>query len=116
MVVDILKYPGESVTETEVVIKVVGVDRLRVTGFLNVADLLRVKLGQPVRVAVDVAGEDLPIEHETFTGRVDFIDSQIDPATRTCKVIAEVSNRDGILRSGFEARMEILPIPPNPAP
>jgi len=30
--------------------------------------------------------------------------------TRTCKVIAEVENRDGLLRSGLDARMEIMPM------
>jgi len=110
VVVDILKYPGESVIESDHVFRVVNVDRLRVTGFLNVSDLWQVRHGQRTRISVEVAREELAIERETFSGQIDFIDSQFDPMTRTCKVIAEVENRDGLLRSGLDARMEIMPM------
>ena len=61
----------------------------------------------PVRVMPEVEGDDLPIEREVFDGRISFVDSEIDPATRTCRVFAEVENRGGLLRSGLECRMEI---------
>lgn len=115
VVVDLLKYPGESVVEGETVIKLVSAGRLRVTGFLNVTEALRVVVGQPVRVRVEVAGDELPIEREVFEGVVEFVDSQIDPMTRTCKVIAGVPNRGGLLKSGLSATMEILPGPLPPA-
>jgi multidrug efflux pump subunit AcrA (membrane-fusion protein) len=51
----------------------------------------------------------LEIEKEAFTGQVEFIDLQVSPESRTCKVVAVVPNRDEALRSGLEARMEIAP-------
>ncbi|MBV8316082.1 MAG: hypothetical protein JOZ53_14160, partial [Planctomycetaceae bacterium] len=38
---------------------------------------------------------------------ITFVDSEIDPKTRTCRVFAEVENRGGLLRSGLECYMEI---------
>ena len=34
-------------------------------------------------------------------------DTVIDAKTQTCKVVAEVDNREGMLRAGLAARMEI---------
>ena len=51
-----------------------------------------------------------------FEGRVVFVDSRIDPATRTARVVTEVANRDHLLASGLEARMEIIPGPAPPPP
>lgn len=87
--------------------KVVDVDRLRVTGFLDVGDAWRVHRGQVVRIMPALEGGDLPIEREIFKGKITFVDSEIDPKLRTCRVFAEVENRGGLLRSGLECRMEI---------
>jgi multidrug efflux pump subunit AcrA (membrane-fusion protein) len=67
-----------------------------------------VRKGQEIRVTPEIDGDDLPVENETFMGRIVFVDSRIDPTTRTCKVVAEVRNRDLLLASGLEARMEIF--------
>lgn len=109
IVVEVYKDVGESVTVNEAVYRVVSVDRLRVIGSLDIQDAWRVRKGWRVRVIPDVAGVELPIEHRHFPGRVVFVDSLIDPKTRTCKIIAEVDNRDLLLRSGLEAWMEIFP-------
>ena len=87
--------------------KVVDVDRLRVIGFLDVGDAWRVRQGQAVRIMPELEGSDLPIEREVFEGKITFVDGQIDPRARTCRVFAEVENRGGLLRSGLECRMEI---------
>ena len=87
--------------------KVVDVDRIRVIGFLDVGDAWRVRQGQAVRIVPELEGSDLPIEREVFEGKITFVDSEIDPKARTCRVFAEVENRGGLLRSGLECRMEI---------
>jgi RND family efflux transporter MFP subunit len=107
IVVEVLKNQGEMIASHEPVFRVVDVGRLKVVGHLDVADAWRVQTGQRVRITPEVEGVDLEIEHEIFTGGVVFVDSRIDPETRTCKVIAEVLNRDHRLRSGLEARMTI---------
>ena len=85
----------------------VDVDRIRVIGFLDVGDAWRVRQGQAVRIMPELEGSDLPIEREVFEGKITFVDSEIDPKARTCRVFAEVENRGGLLRSGLECRMEI---------
>ncbi len=107
VVVEIHREQGEAVLLSEPNFRVVDVDWLWVTGYLNLADFWRVHSGLEVRVWPEIDGDDLPIEREVFTGHIVFVDRRIDPSTRTCKVIAEVANRDLLLASGLEARMEI---------
>ncbi|MDR3635938.1 MAG: efflux RND transporter periplasmic adaptor subunit [Isosphaeraceae bacterium] len=106
------KHPGEPVAPNEILFKIVDPERIEVTGFADVTDVWRLHAGQPVRIILDVPAADLAVEHEVFEGRLTFIDTQVDPLTRTCKVLARVQNRDGLLRAGLEARMEIGPLPP----
>ena len=107
IVVEVLKNQGEALAVNEAVFRVVDVDRLKVTGHLNLSDYWRVKKGQRVRIFPDIEGVDLSVEHEEFSGRVTFVDSRIDPVNRTCKIVTEVENRGLMLVSGLEARMEI---------
>jgi RND family efflux transporter MFP subunit len=111
-VVEVLKEPGESVTIGDKVFRVVNTGRVRVTGSLDVSDAWRVRPGQTVRVSPDIPGAELALEREVFTGKVVFVDKQIDTKTKVCKVTAEVENRSDLLRSGLEARMEIWPEEP----
>ena len=116
IVVEIHKEQGEAVFINDPVFRVIEVDWVKVTGYLNLADFWRVRSGLEVRVTPEIDGDDLPVEREVFTGRIVFVDRRIDPSTRTCKVVAEVANRDLLLASGLEARMEIslAPIPKEP--
>jgi RND family efflux transporter MFP subunit len=107
VVVEILKEQGEAVSLNEPIFRVVDVDVLKVSGYLNLNDFWRVRKGQEVRISPEIDGDELPVEEEVFTGHVVFVDSRIDPTTRTCKVVAEVPNRDLLLASGLEARMQI---------
>ncbi|RUL87633.1 efflux RND transporter periplasmic adaptor subunit [Tautonia sociabilis] len=109
IVVELYKEPGEPISPNEPVIRVVDVDRVRVTGHLDVKDAWDVHPGQPVRIAPDVGGTELWVEDRWFPGELVFIDPQIDPDTQTCVIIAEVPNPGRLLRAGLEARMEILP-------
>lgn len=109
VVVSVYKSEGESVAMNDPVFRLVSTDRLRVTGHLDVGDVWRVRRGQGVRVSVDIPGVELAVEREVFLGRVVFVDNQVDAETRVCKVVAEVDNRDDVLKAGLHAQMEILP-------
>jgi multidrug efflux pump subunit AcrA (membrane-fusion protein) len=98
---------GEVATLGSPIYKVDAIDRMRVTGYLDAGDAWRVRRGQAVRITPELEGSDLPIEREVFAGAITFVDSEIDPKTRTCRVFAEVENRGGLLRSGLDCRMEI---------
>ena len=107
VVVEIYKNTGEAITAGSPIFKVVKVDRMRVTGYLDASDAWHVRPEQTVRVMPELEGVDLPIEREVFEGQITFVDSEIDPKTRTCRVFAEVENRGDLLRSGLDCRMEI---------
>ena len=109
IIVEIYKNAGEAIMVSIPIYKVVAIDRMRVTGYLDVGDAWHVHQGQAVRIMPELEGGDLPIEREVFEGKITFVDSEIDPKTRTCRVFAEVENRGGLLRSGLECRMEISP-------
>jgi RND family efflux transporter MFP subunit len=107
IVVEIYKKAGEAITVSIPIFRVVAVDRMRVTGYLDAGDAWRVRRGQAARIMPELEGGDLPIEREAFAGEITFVDSEIDPKTQTCRVFAEVENRGGLLRSGLECCMEI---------
>jgi membrane fusion protein, multidrug efflux system len=56
--------------------------------------LASVKVGQ----ALEFSAETIP--GRTFTGKVKFINPELDPASRSAKVIVEVANADGQLKAG----------------
>ena len=107
IIVEIYKKAGEAITVSIPIFRVVAVDRMRVTGYLDAGDAWRVRRGQAARITPELEGGDLPIEREIFAGEVTFVDSEIDPKTQTCRVFAEVENRGGLLRSGLECCLEI---------
>ncbi len=106
VVVEVLKVPGQSISAADPVLRVVDPSEIRVTGYLDVPDVWRVRPGQAVKIWVDIWGSELEVE-KAFTGRVEYVDLLISPENQTCKVTAIVSNRAERLRSGLEARMEI---------
>jgi cobalt-zinc-cadmium efflux system membrane fusion protein len=109
IVVLVNKRKGEAVAPNEPVLRLVGAATVRVTGYVDVGDAWQVRAGQLVRVKAEISGAELPIEDEVFTGRIEYVDPEINAENQTCKVVAIVANKDGLLRAGLEACMEIMP-------
>jgi membrane fusion protein (multidrug efflux system) len=65
--------------------------------------LAEVHRGQDVKASVD------PYPGEVFAGKVTTVGGVIDPATRSFTVETEFANRDGKLRPGLFARVEMSP-------
>ena len=76
--------------------RIANLDRLWVQLEAYESDLPRIKLGQPVSIAVE--GLSQP-----FDGTVAFIDPTLDRQRRTARVRVAVSNDDGRLRPGMFA-------------
>jgi multidrug efflux pump subunit AcrA (membrane-fusion protein) len=108
IVVEVLKVPGQSIAISDPIVRVIDPSTIRATGYLDVSDAWRVRPGQAVRIWADISGADLDIEKEAFAGRVEYVDLQVSPESRTVKLTAIVANRNDRLRSGLEARMEII--------
>jgi RND family efflux transporter MFP subunit len=115
VVTAVLRRAGESVAPRDPIFQVVDPSEVRVVCQVDVSDGWRLRVGQPARVIVEVAGADLEIEKTVFPGVVSFIDAGFDPTTRTCKVFVRANNSAGALRAGLEARVEIDPEPGAPA-
>jgi RND family efflux transporter MFP subunit len=56
--------------------------------------------------AIEFAADALP--GRTFTGKVMFINPELDEASRSARVVAEVMNRDGALKGGMFAKGRIV--------
>jgi membrane fusion protein, copper/silver efflux system len=67
------------------------------------ADARTVKLGTPVRVAVNA------LPGRSYVGKVTFIQPSVDEKTRTLTARLEVANADGALRPGMFVTADVVP-------
>ncbi|RII26082.1 MAG: efflux RND transporter periplasmic adaptor subunit [Geobacter sp.] len=75
---------------------------LNLTVTVASADAARIKVGQPLEFTVD----SLP--GKTFTGKVMYINPELNSADRSLKVIAEVRNTPELLKGGMFAKGRIV--------
>ena len=92
---------GEFVQPGDPLFELVALDSLEVVFGLPELDSERVRAGAPVEIEVSA------FPKRRFGGSVSFISPTIDPATRTLRVKARVSNEEGLLRPGLFARVRI---------
>jgi len=102
-VVQIFVRLGEWVEPGQQALRIVNTDRLKAEGFLSAADADAELLGAPVRLALDLAGDEAVV----FDGKVSFVSPEIDPITGQVRVWAEIDNHAGRLRPGQSVRMVI---------
>lgn len=100
-------HRGEMAKQGEPIIEVASTRRVRVEGDIRLADVFRVKQGDPVTVNLDLPDVDLDVERQAFPGKIIFVDVKAAPPTGVVRVWAEVENPDNILRAGLTARMTI---------
>lgn len=90
-----LIQPGTPVTSLD------DVSRVRVEFSIPEVHVARVRQGSPVRARSVAHGSRL------FEGRVAVMDTRIDTATRTMRVISEFDNADDALRPGLFLNVEL---------
>ncbi len=101
VVVQIKRHVGEWVEPGDTVARVLRLDRLRAEGFIKLPTRSERLLGSPVRLIID----QIPSKDQQFTGRVVFVDPEIDPVNAQVRIWAEVDNKDLQLQPGMRARM-----------
>lgn len=84
------------------VFRIVDNRLLNLTVTVPSADSARVKPGQPLEFTVDALPE------RTFTGKVMYVNPELNPADRSLKVIAEVRNDPELLKGGLFAKGRIV--------
>jgi len=92
---------GDYVTPGQPVVELVDVSRLEVRAPAPSSDVPYLEVGAPAVVRVDA------FPGETFEGEVVRLAAELDPGARTLDVEVEIANRDGRLKPGMLARVEI---------
>jgi membrane fusion protein (multidrug efflux system) len=92
---------GQRMGDASVAFVVVQTSPLKLRFRVPERYLATVHRGQSVRATVD------PYPNQTFDGKVTVVGGVIDPATRSLLVETEFPNRDGRLRPGLFARVEM---------
>lgn len=105
----VFKHKGEAVRQGDPILELASTRRVRVEGDLDIQHLTHVRPGCRVVVQLDIPEVDLDIEKETFEGRVEFVDVNVQPVSRQVRIWARVQNRGDFLRAGLTARMVITP-------
>lgn len=108
LVTKLHKHRGEGVQYSESVVEVVRTDLIRVEGFINAADIHKIKVGNPIRVEFDIPGRSQTEDPLVYEGKLGFIDVSIRNLAKAVRVWAEIDNLDGQLREGLDADMTIL--------
>jgi multidrug efflux pump subunit AcrA (membrane-fusion protein) len=107
VVTHVFKHKGEAVRPGDPVLELTSTERLRVEGWLELADSFSVAAGARVKVRLNIPDVDLPVEGRSFEGRVSFVDVVVEPVSQRVKVWADVVNQDQVLRAGLMADMTI---------
>lgn len=92
---------GEFVNVGQPLFELVALDPVEVEFHLAERDSGRVLVGQEVRVTV------APFPNQDFHGLVTVVSPTVDVRTRTLRVKAQIDNRDGRLRPGLFARVDL---------
>lgn len=92
---------GDYVVPGQAIVEVVEVGTLKVVAPASASDAPYLEVGRPVTIRVDA------LPGEAFEGRVVRLGAELDTAARTLDVEAELDNRDGRLRPGMLATLEV---------
>jgi membrane fusion protein, multidrug efflux system len=92
---------GDYVTPGQPVIELVDASTLKVRAPAPALDVPHLEIGSPVSIRVDA------YPGEVFTGRLVRFGAELDPRARSLDVEAEIANRDGRLKPGMSARLEV---------
>ena len=104
IVVVIPKHLGEWVQPGEAVVRVLAIDRLRVEFFLKASSASPDLVSKTVKFTLP--GSETAA---AFTGKVTFVNPEVDPLNGQVRVWAEIENRDGRLRPGLTGSLTIAP-------
>jgi len=93
---------GQFVNMGTTLVTLVDLDKVKITFRIPERQLSFVKVGQEARVKVGA------YPNKVFTGKVDLINPEIDPTTRTAEIRLMAPNAEGLLKPGMFARVELV--------
>lgn len=99
-------FPGQRITAETELYTLADLDRVWIMAAVFESDARKVRIGTPVWIKLAHAGG------RTFMGRVDYIQPELDTATRTLKVRIEAGNPDLVLKPEMFVDVEFrIPLP-----
>ena len=93
---------GQFVNAGSTLVTLVDLDKVKITFSIPERQLAYVKVGQEARLGVGAYPD------KVFTGKVDLINPEIDATTRTAKIRLLAENKEGLLKPGMFARVELV--------
>ena len=93
---------GEVLREGDAIVSLQTLDPIYVDFSIPQKSLHQLKPGLEVRVTVDAA------PGQTFSGKIIATNTDIDPATRSVRVRAQVANANEVLRTGMFANVSVV--------
>jgi multidrug efflux pump subunit AcrA (membrane-fusion protein) len=109
VVINVFKHKGEAVRQGDPILEVVNPHKVRAEALVPLNETLRIKKGDKVDVVLDAPGLGLSRKERTFQGEVTFVDVGVNFATPKARVWVTVENRNGLLRAGQQALLQIHP-------
>jgi multidrug resistance efflux pump len=100
---------GASIRQGDPLIELINTAKVKVEGFVAIADLPFVKPGSKVQVRLDPAVAGVEAAEKAYPGKIVFVDLKATPAGHKVRVWAEVENVDNALRANEVPSMTILP-------
>jgi membrane fusion protein, multidrug efflux system len=93
---------GEKVAFDTPLLAIVDLSQLEVQAQVPVSDVAQLKTGMPAQVEIEgIAGRK-------FAGRVERINPNTEPGTRTINIYVSLPNEDSLLRAGMFARVALV--------
>jgi macrolide-specific efflux system membrane fusion protein len=108
VVVQVHRKHGEWVEPGQPVLRLLRVDRLRASGFVDAKRAHTLKPGTPVTVSVELPG----LRETSFAGQLIFVSPEVDPVNGQVRFWAEIENRDATLRSGLQGVLTVAETKP----
>jgi multidrug resistance efflux pump len=96
-VVEVLRRKGEWVQVGEPLVRILQHDRLRTEAYIDAKELKFAAEGMPVVFQADVPA----FGPQEFRGEVTFVSPEANPVNGEVRVVAEINNRDHMLRPGY---------------
>jgi len=108
LVMEVLKQRGEWVEPGDTVVKIVRIDRLRAEGLIRAVDVHFPLIDAKVTVSI-LSDKD---KGRQFTGKVVFVNPEVNPVNGLMRIWAEVENPQGELKPGLRGTMSIHALSP----
>ena len=101
VVVERTATPGQAVEASTDLFTIINTERVWVWANAHQKDIPKVRLGQIAEIRIN------SFPDQSFTGHVTYVSQELDPKSRTARIRCEVVNRDGALRPGMFASVNL---------